>query len=160
MALSAWRRWWRGKSAVQSRPRARRRPAPLGVRQFETRLTPSLTSLASFLAPDGAAPTAALVMDSSGNLYGVAPQGGAYGDGTVFEVAHGSDTLTALASFNGTNGAGLSASGPELPNECLLSGVRSALSLGAPRRPAQAEPGHHATRTTDAQQMPGRGFHG
>jgi uncharacterized repeat protein (TIGR03803 family) len=75
------------------------------VRQLETRLTPSLTSLASFLSPYGASPTAALVMDGSGNLYGPASQGGAYGDGTVFEVAHGSDTLTALASFSGTNGA-------------------------------------------------------
>ena len=31
--------------------------------------------------------------------------GGASHDGTVFELAHGSGTLTTLASFNGTNGA-------------------------------------------------------
>ena len=31
--------------------------------------------------------------------------GGASGDGTVFEVAAGSGTITTLASFNGTNGA-------------------------------------------------------
>ena len=42
-------------------------------------------------------------MDSSGNLYGTASQGGAYG-GTVFELAKGSGMITTLASFNGTNG--------------------------------------------------------
>ena len=42
-------------------------------------------------------------MDSSGNLYGTASQGGAYG-GTVFELAKGSGIITTLASFNGTNG--------------------------------------------------------
>ena len=31
--------------------------------------------------------------------------GGAYGDGTVFELAKGSGTITTLASFNGTNGS-------------------------------------------------------
>ena len=44
-------------------------------------------------------------MDSSGNLYGTATDGGADGDGTVFELAQGSGTITTLASFNGTNGA-------------------------------------------------------
>ena len=44
-------------------------------------------------------------MDSSGNLYGTTGQGGAStDDGTVFELAHGSGTITTLASFNGTNG--------------------------------------------------------
>ena len=43
-------------------------------------------------------------MDSSGNLYGTTERGGANGDGTVFELAHGSSTITTLASFNGTNG--------------------------------------------------------
>ena len=48
---------------------------------------------------------AGLIMDSSGNLYGTTEQGGAYGDGTVFELAKGSGTITTLASFNGANGA-------------------------------------------------------
>src|SRR5262249_13886344 len=64
----------------------------LALEQLETRLTPSLSTLASILAPYGTTPTAGLVMDGSGNLYGVASQGGAYGDGTVFEVAHGTST--------------------------------------------------------------------
>ena len=33
------------------------------------------------------------------------PEGGASNDGTVFELAKGSGTITTLASFNGTNGA-------------------------------------------------------
>ena len=45
------------------------------------------------------------MMDSSGNLYGTASDGGAANVGTVFELAKGSGTITTLASFNGTNGA-------------------------------------------------------
>ncbi len=43
-------------------------------------------------------------MDSSGNLYGTTDEGGADNDGTVFELAKGSGTITTLASFNGSNG--------------------------------------------------------
>jgi uncharacterized repeat protein (TIGR03803 family) len=69
-------------------------------------MTPStynLTSLVSFDGTNGANPADALIMDSSGNLYGTTEHGGAYNDGTVFEVTSG--TITRLASFNGTNGA-------------------------------------------------------
>jgi uncharacterized repeat protein (TIGR03803 family) len=65
-----------------------------------------ITTLASFNGTDGANPYAGLTMDGSGNLHGTAQGGGASGDGTVFEVAAGSHTITTLASFNGTNGAG------------------------------------------------------
>jgi uncharacterized repeat protein (TIGR03803 family) len=65
-----------------------------------------ITTLASFNGTDGATPRSALVMDASRNLYGTAWAGGASGNGTIFEVAQGSGTITALASFNGTNGAG------------------------------------------------------
>ena len=50
------------------------------------------------------------MMDAAGNLYGTAEDGGPgysggyTGDGTVFEVAKGSSTITTLASFNGTDG--------------------------------------------------------
>ncbi len=48
---------------------------------------------------------AGVIMDSSGNLYGTTAGGGAFGDGTVFELAAGSGTIITLASFNGTDGA-------------------------------------------------------
>jgi uncharacterized repeat protein (TIGR03803 family) len=46
-----------------------------------------------------------MVLDGSGNLFGTATSGGPQGDGTVFELPAGSQTLTTLASFNGSNGA-------------------------------------------------------
>jgi uncharacterized repeat protein (TIGR03803 family) len=80
----------------------------LHLEQLETRLTPSyvLTTLASFNGANGSNPEAGLAMDTSGNLYGTTNSGGASGkDGTVFELAHGSGTISTLASFNGANGA-------------------------------------------------------
>jgi uncharacterized repeat protein (TIGR03803 family) len=81
------------------------------VRQLESRLTPSLTTLASFSGLDGENPVAPLIMDSGGNLYGTTAYGGTFGytdhvagDGTVFELAAGSGTITTLASFDGTDG--------------------------------------------------------
>jgi uncharacterized repeat protein (TIGR03803 family) len=77
-----------GRSALPRQWR-RLRSAPLGVEQFETRLTLSyvLSALASFNGTNGAHPWAGLIMDSSGNLYCTTKQGGASGDGTVFELA-------------------------------------------------------------------------
>jgi len=65
----------------------------------------TITTLASFNGTNGEYPLAGLIMDSSGNLYGTTVYGGASSDGTVFELAHGSGTITTLASFNGTDGA-------------------------------------------------------
>jgi uncharacterized repeat protein (TIGR03803 family) len=65
----------------------------------------TITTLSSFNDTDGEYPKAGLIMDSSGNLYGTTHDGGASNDGTVFELAHGSGTITTLASFNGTDGA-------------------------------------------------------
>ena len=64
----------------------------------------TITTLASFNGTNGANPHGGLIMDSSGNLYGTTELGGAACDGTVFELAKGSGTITTLASFNGTNG--------------------------------------------------------
>ncbi len=89
-------------------PRRKRRPRLLSARprveQLETRITPTLLST-SLLAPYGTDSYGNLLLDKSGNLYGTAADGGAFGDGTVFELVHGSNTLTTLAAFNGTNGA-------------------------------------------------------
>ena len=66
--------------------------------------TTTLDTLAIFNGTNGSDPDAGLVADASGNLFGTTSSGGANGDGTVFELAKGSGTITTLASFNGTNG--------------------------------------------------------
>ena len=48
---------------------------------------------------------AGVTLDSSGNLFGTTTGGGVNDDGTVWEIVHGTTTLTTLASFNKTNGA-------------------------------------------------------
>jgi uncharacterized repeat protein (TIGR03803 family) len=52
----------------------------------------------------GANPQSTLVADSNGNLFGTTSADGAYGCGTVFEIAHGSNAITTLAAFNRANG--------------------------------------------------------
>jgi uncharacterized repeat protein (TIGR03803 family) len=60
--------------------------------------------LHQFAGTDGANPRAGLIMDGSGNIYGTTSQGGAYGEGTVFELVNSSGTYTekVLYSFGGT----------------------------------------------------------
>ncbi len=57
---------------------------------------------------DGGDPTAGLVMDSAGNLYGTAPYGGAYSNGTVFRLTPDSDGWDegVLYAFGAHNGDG------------------------------------------------------
>ncbi len=43
---------------------------------------------------DGAYPYLGVILDSVGNLYGTTANGGAYGQGTVFEIAHAGGTWT------------------------------------------------------------------
>jgi uncharacterized repeat protein (TIGR03803 family) len=64
----------------------------------------TITTVASFDGTNGSHPLAGLTSDSSGNLYGSTSAGGAHGDGTLFEIAQGSNTITTLASFDGANG--------------------------------------------------------
>ncbi len=65
------------------------------------------TTLVSFNYTNGDEPFAGLIADAAGDLFGTTYFGGAYGGGTVFEIAKtgGSyaSTPTTLASFNGTN---------------------------------------------------------
>ncbi len=58
--------------------------------------------LYSFDFSDGGEPTAGLVIDGAGNLFGTTPDGGAYGGGTVFELTPGSGSWThaVLHSFH------------------------------------------------------------
>jgi uncharacterized repeat protein (TIGR03803 family) len=55
---------------------------------------------------DGGQPTAGLIFDTGGNLYGAAESWGAKGGGTVFELSpsHGSWTFSVLASLTGGGG--------------------------------------------------------
>jgi uncharacterized repeat protein (TIGR03803 family) len=66
----------------------------------------TIEALASFdgSGSDGVNPSG-LIRDSKGNLFGTAVSGGTSGHGTVFELPFGSQTIKALASFNGSNGA-------------------------------------------------------
>jgi uncharacterized repeat protein (TIGR03803 family) len=58
----------------------------------------NFTILHSFTGPDGVGPTAALVRDSAGNLYGTTGAGGAHSGGTVFKL-DATDKLPILHSF-------------------------------------------------------------
>ena len=62
----------------------------------------TIVSLASFNYTNGEYPSGGLIIDSSGNLYGTAPSGGSSSVGTVFELVHGSGTIT-HASFVQSN---------------------------------------------------------
>jgi uncharacterized repeat protein (TIGR03803 family) len=65
--------------------------------------TNAITTLAAFNNTNGSAPSAGLVMDSTGNLYGTTQTGGASGNGTIFEIPSGSNSITTLTSFNGVD---------------------------------------------------------
>ena len=65
----------------------------------------AIVTLASFNSNNGAQPEGGLLMDSAGNLYGTTSLGGLGDDGTIFEFAKGSGTITTLAYFNDSRGA-------------------------------------------------------
>jgi uncharacterized repeat protein (TIGR03803 family) len=73
---------------------------------------------------DGAYPQATLVQDANGNLYGTTLNGGAYGNGTVFEITP-TDQYIVIHSFNAnddTDGA-FPQSAPTLANDGNLYGT-------------------------------------
>ncbi len=65
----------------------------------------AITTVASFTSTNGSAPYGGVTLDSSGNLFGTTYSGGSNNTGTVFEVVHGTSTITKLASFIFTNGS-------------------------------------------------------
>lgn len=70
----------------------------------------TLATFASFDGNNGASPfLGGVIFDTAGNLYGATSSGGVNNLGAVYEVAAGSNTITLLASFDGSNGAGPSA---------------------------------------------------
>ena len=69
--------------------------------------TGTIDTLATFNGTNGSTPITGLTEDANGDLFGTTYfGGGAANDGTVFEVASGSNTITTLVTFTGTaNGA-------------------------------------------------------
>ena len=67
------------------------------------------TALVSFNGTNGSDPIASLIADANGDLLGTTANGGANGDGTVFEIAKTAggyaSTPTTLVSFDNANGA-------------------------------------------------------
>jgi uncharacterized repeat protein (TIGR03803 family) len=125
----------------------------------------TLTILASFNgATTGMTPVGGLVMDTSGNLYGVTLSGGADNAGTVFEYSiggtsgfggHGggsnsSGTLTVLASFD--NAVGVTPRGLTIDSSGDLFGV-TALG-GENSAGAVFEVAAHTTTITDLASFP------
>lgn len=69
----------------------------------------------SYSGPDGDLPAGSVVMDTAGNLYGVAQAGGQFGHGAVYQLAPNGDgtyTESIIYSFNTTTG--------DLPNSTLV----------------------------------------
>jgi uncharacterized repeat protein (TIGR03803 family) len=67
----------------------------------------TVTTLGSFDVTNGAFPdqSVGVTLDAQGNLFGTTRSGGVNSDGTVFEIAKGSNTITTLANFTSTNQA-------------------------------------------------------
>ena len=59
-------------------------------------MTATLTTLVSFNGANGAEPMGDLIADANGDLFGTTSGGGAYGDGTVFEIAKAPAAMRAL----------------------------------------------------------------
>lgn len=70
----------------------------------------TITTLATFSYSAGSTlgldPSSPLVMDASGNLFGTTTSDSASGFGTIYKLAHGSNTITTIANLNGSNGSG------------------------------------------------------
>jgi uncharacterized repeat protein (TIGR03803 family) len=65
----------------------------------------TMTTVASFNGTNGSFPFSALTPDNAGNLYGTTFEGGSASDGTVYEVAAGTSTITTVATLHGSNGS-------------------------------------------------------
>ena len=77
------------------------------------------SQLATFTGANGSDPYSKPAVDSSGNLYGTTSTGGANNDGTVWELAAGSSTITTLYNFSGAADGSDPMSGPKLVGNTL-----------------------------------------
>ena len=57
----------------------------------------TITTLATFIGTNGAFPHGGVTLDANGNLFGTSYSNGAIGNGSVWELAKGSGTITTLA---------------------------------------------------------------
>jgi uncharacterized repeat protein (TIGR03803 family) len=71
-----------------------------------------IVTLATFNGSNGGNPNTGVLIDANGDLFGTTPFGGSSnifgdptGNGTVYEVVTGSNAITDLAAFNGSNGS-------------------------------------------------------
>jgi len=68
--------------------------------------------------PDAGGPGSAVVFDRAGNIYGTAPDGGAYAEGAVYELSPNGDqwTETVIHDFTGGDDGAIGSLGPLLPD--------------------------------------------
>jgi uncharacterized delta-60 repeat protein len=87
-------------------PLARRISDYRNVESLEQRFlfSATITALASFVPSNGNGP-AGVIIDSSGNIFGVNAFGGPGDFGTVFELLKGATSVTTIADFNGADGS-------------------------------------------------------
>ena len=87
-----------------------------------------LCAVPGFIAytDDGTFPEGGLIADHAGNLYGVTQGGGTSGAGEVFKFNLATNTLSVLASFNGTN--------VTFPQGGLIANLPAAFSRPPPKK--------------------------
>ncbi|HEX3822434.1 MAG TPA: choice-of-anchor tandem repeat GloVer-containing protein, partial [Candidatus Sulfotelmatobacter sp.] len=70
------------------------------------KLTPSgtFTVLYTFTGPDGSSPYGTLIRDAHDNLYGTTMDGGAYNEGTVFEITSTGQEIVLYSFMGGADG--------------------------------------------------------
>jgi uncharacterized repeat protein (TIGR03803 family) len=104
----------------------------------------TVKTLATFGNLDGYSLTG-VSLDNQGNVYGaISGEGKNHGDGSVFEIARGSKTVTTLATFNGTNGT--------VPNSVVADGqgdVYGTTAIGGTRSGAAAFEIAHGSNTVN-----------
>jgi uncharacterized repeat protein (TIGR03803 family) len=74
----------------------------LEIAKGSSTLTP--VTLSFDTTADGGGVGGTLVIDGNGNIYGNTTDGGAHGLGTIFEIVHGTTTVTPLAALDSNSG--------------------------------------------------------
>ena len=81
----------------------------------------TLLQLADFNGSDGGAPTANLIADANGDLFGTTSTGGPYGGGTVFEITDTDGVFSAPVTLAGAGGSG--SAGNEVSGTTINAGL-------------------------------------